>query len=120
MTITFKKQEITTAQLITMVRELAELSANGYGSLYRTITLTDEENDMSCDIKLRVSDHFPNPARVDERTLSFSLADAPVYVGNYRHGYKFLDESFDLMDTYESLEYVIENEIEWIFADCAC
>jgi hypothetical protein len=119
MTITFKNQEITSTQVITMIRELAEMSANGYGSLYRTITLTDED-DNSCDIKLRVSDHFPNPQRVDNRTLSFALANAEVYVGNYRKGYQFLDESFELMDTYESLEYVIENELEWIFADYAC
>jgi hypothetical protein len=111
MTIEYRNEEITVTQLVTIIRDLAESCANGCGSLYRNLTISND--DVSVDVKLRVSDHFPNPARVyDNNTLSFALPDAVVHVGTHRRGFMFLDNDYQYDDCYQTIEYIVEDYLD--------
>ncbi len=108
--IEYKDQEITVEKLADIIKGRA-LSFFGT-SEYFFVTVYSEDYKLSADIKFRISDHFPNPMRCDERTCSFSLCNAQLHVGSHREGYMFLDQSCQLTDEYESIVDVLNWEIE--------
>ena len=108
--IEYKGQDITIEKLADIIKGKA---LSHYGpSEYFFVTIYSEDCEKSADIKFRISDHYPNPNRCDERTCSFATAGAKLHVGSYPIGYVFLDEKCELMNTYESIVEVLEWEIE--------